>query len=68
MMRRIRGAKALSMYLKSVNCPMSESTIYSLLREQKIPHHRPSPGILLFDLDEIDAWLVGGTKKEAVAK
>lgn len=56
-MRRIRGAKALSNYLKSINCDMSESTIYRLLRTKEIPHGRPSPGILIFDLDAIDTWL-----------
>lgn len=56
-MRRIRGAKALSNYLKSINCDMSESTIYRLLRTKDIPHRRPSQGILIFDLDAIDQWL-----------
>lgn len=56
-MRRVRGAKALSNYLKSINCDMSESTIYRLLKTKEIPNRRPSPGILIFDLDEIDKWL-----------
>lgn len=56
-MRRVRGAKALSAYLKSINCDMSESTIYRLLKTKEIPNRRPSPGILIFDLDEIDKWL-----------
>ena len=56
-MRNVRGAKALSEYLKSIGIPMSESTIFALLRENKIPHQRPSPRILVFNLDRIDEWL-----------
>ena len=56
-MRRARGAKALVIYLASIDCPMSESTIYKLLREKRIPAIRPSDRILLFDLDAIDRWL-----------
>ncbi|MGG0891658.1 helix-turn-helix transcriptional regulator [Cytobacillus horneckiae] len=47
----------MSEYLKSINCDMSQSTIYRLLRTKEIPHKRPSPGILIFDLDAIDNWL-----------
>ncbi len=57
-MRLVRGAKALSEYLKSQNCPMSESTIYRLIRTKQIPFRRPSPSILIFDLDAIDKWLM----------
>jgi predicted DNA-binding transcriptional regulator AlpA len=56
-MRNVRGAKALSEYLESVGAPMSESTIFSLLRQGKIPHQRPSPRILIFNLNAIDDWL-----------
>lgn len=56
-MRRVRGTKALVKYLDSKGCPMSESTIYKLLREKRIPSIRPSERILLFDLDAIDRWL-----------
>lgn len=60
-MRNVRGAKALSEYLESIGAPMSESTIFSLLRQNKIPHRRPSPRILIFNLDVIDEWLeIGG--------
>lgn len=38
---------------------MSESTIYRLIKTKSIPHRRPSPGLLLFNLDAIDKWLVG---------
>lgn len=55
--RRVRGAENLSKYLHSEGCPMSRSTIFSLLRQNKIPHIRPSERILLFDLDAIDKWL-----------
>lgn len=56
-MRKVRGAKALSKYLESENIPMSEATIYRLLKQNAIPFRRPSPKILIFDLDAIDAWL-----------
>jgi hypothetical protein len=56
--RKVRGAKALSEYLKSINCEMSETTIYRLLKKKSIPCRRPSPGILIFDLDVIDRWLL----------
>ncbi|WP_113868439.1 helix-turn-helix transcriptional regulator [Paraliobacillus ryukyuensis] len=56
-MRNVRGAKALSRYLDTQGVPISESTIFSLLRQGKIPHQRPSPRILVFNLDAIDEWL-----------
>lgn len=56
-LRRVRGAKALAQYLESIDCPISESTIFKLLRQKKIPCIRPSDRILLFDLDAIDKWL-----------
>ena len=56
-MRKVRGVKALSEYLKSINCDMSETTIYRLLKKKSIPCRRPSPGILIFDLDVIDLWI-----------
>lgn len=59
-MRNVRGAQALSEYLNSVGAPMSVSTIFNLLRQDKIPHQRPSPRILIFNLDRIDEWLTGG--------
>ena len=58
-MRRIRGAKQLVKYLDSIGCPISEGTIFKLLRENKIPSIRPSNRILIFDLDAIDKWLTG---------
>lgn len=57
-LRRVRGAKNLSIYLKTVGCPMSESTVYRLMREKRIPHMKPLAGILLFNLDSIDKWLL----------
>lgn len=56
-MRRVRGAKALVKYLESIDCPMSETTIYRLLRTKSIPFRRISPQVLIFDLDDIDNWL-----------
>ena len=56
-MRNVRGAKALSEYLESIGIPISESTIFKLLRENKIPHRRPSDRILIFNLDVIDEWI-----------
>ncbi len=56
-MRMVRGAEDLSEYLESIGCPMSKSTIYTLLRENRIPHRRPSNRVLIFDLDAIDRWL-----------
>ncbi|MCO7175529.1 hypothetical protein ACFP7A_00955 [Sporolactobacillus kofuensis] len=56
-MRKVRGAKALSDYLDSIGCPMSRSTIQTLQRTNSIPFSKPSPRVLIFDLDEIDTWL-----------
>ncbi|WP_313894916.1 helix-turn-helix domain-containing protein [Psychrobacillus sp.] len=58
-MRKIRGVKNLVDYLKSIDCPISESTLYRLVRKKEIPFNRPSPGVLLFDLNKIDEWLSG---------
>lgn len=60
--RKVRGVKELDQYLKSVNCPMSEATLYRLVKRKEIPFNRPTPRVLLFDLDDIDLWLGGGTK------
>lgn len=56
-MRRVRGVKALVEYLISIQCPMSESTIYRLVKIRKIPFRRPSPQVFIFDLNAIDHWL-----------
>ena len=58
-MRNVRGAEALSEYLHSIGAPMSAATIFKLLRENRIPHQRPSNRILIFNLDVIDQWLKG---------
>lgn len=63
-MRIVRGAKALSDYCESIGCPISESTIYRLIRFRSIPFKRPSPGVLIFNLDAIDEWLIGSNQKE----
>lgn len=57
-MRLVRGTYALSNYLKSINCPMSQATIYRLIKKGEIPFKRPTPGILVFNLDAIDNWLL----------
>lgn len=56
-MRNVRGVKKLVNYLEEIGAPMSEATIYNLMRENKIPHQRPSPRVLIFNLDRIDEWL-----------
>lgn len=56
-MRMVRGVKALVEYLDSINCRMSHTTIFDLLRQNAIPHSRPSPRVLLFDLNAIDEWI-----------
>lgn len=56
-MRKVRGVKKLTSYLESIDCPMSESTIYRLIKIKKIPFRRPSPQVIIFDLDAIDHWL-----------
>ncbi|WP_144511531.1 hypothetical protein [Bacillus sp. FJAT-22090] len=63
-MRKVRGAKALSDYLKSINCDMSETTIFRLLKTRSIPCRRPTPKILIFDLDTIDRWLDEGEEEK----
>lgn len=60
--RKVRGVKNLVEYLESINCPISESTIYRLIRAQDIPFVRPTQRVLLFDLNDIDSWLGGDTK------
>ncbi|WP_077705026.1 helix-turn-helix transcriptional regulator [Virgibacillus dokdonensis] len=57
-MRLVRGVKSLVKYLDSINCSMSESTIYRLIKQNNIPFKRPAPGILVFDLNAIDKWLM----------
>jgi len=57
-MRNVRGVKRLVSYLSDIGIPISEATIYNLLREDKIPHQRPSPRVLVFNLDVIDDWIL----------
>lgn len=56
-MRNVRGVKSLVDYLSEIGAPMSEATIYNLMREGKIPHQRPSPRVLIFNLNRIDEWI-----------
>ncbi|WP_336635384.1 hypothetical protein [Lysinibacillus fusiformis] len=58
-MRKVRGVEALVNYLQSINCPIGKTTIYNLMRTKSIPFNKPTPGVLLFDLDKIDRWLDG---------
>lgn len=61
-MRKVRGVQALVEYLQINNCPIGRTTIYNLMRTKNIPFNKPAPGVLLFDLDEIDKWLGGENK------
>lgn len=56
-MRKVRGAKELSKYLESINCPISISTIQRLMKVNAIPFSRPAPRVIIFDLDKIDDWI-----------
>lgn len=60
-MRKVRGVQKVSEYLKSIDCPMSPSTIQRLMREGNIPFSRPAPRVVIFDLDAIDKWVGGET-------
>jgi excisionase family DNA binding protein len=55
--RKVLGVKELVEYLASINYPYSKSTIYRLVRTKQIPFHRPTPQLIIFNLDEIDEWL-----------
>lgn len=65
-MRKVRGVKALAKYLESIDCPLSESTIYRLVKVHSIPFKRITPQVLIFDLNAIDKWL-SIDEQEAVA-
>lgn len=58
-MQKMRGAKKLAAYLKQSGVPISESTIYRLMRTKQIPFSRPAPGLVIFDTGDINAWLDG---------
>lgn len=62
-MRKVRGVKKVCEYLESIQCPMSESTIFRLMRTKDIPFSRPAPKVVIFDLDDIDTW-IGEEAKE----
>lgn len=61
-MRKVRGIQNLIDYLASNNIPISKYTIEQALRRKSIPASRPTPRVLIFDLDEIDAWISGEKK------
>ncbi|OXS77964.1 helix-turn-helix transcriptional regulator [Domibacillus enclensis] len=56
-MNMIRGIDALVAHLKEQGVPISRTTIFTLLKQKQIPHRRPAPRIVLFDLDKIEEWL-----------
>lgn len=56
-MRIVRGVDALVKYLEEINCRMCYTTIHTLMRERKIPHARPRPRVIVFNLDAIDRWI-----------
>lgn len=56
-MRVTRGAKSLSAYCTELGVPLSEATIYRLIKVNAIPFKRLSRSILVFDLNAIDRWL-----------
>lgn len=58
-MRKVRGIQSLIDYLASINIPISKYAIEDALRKKAIPCARPTPRILIFDLDEIDSWISG---------
>lgn len=62
-MRKVRGVQSISEYLDSINCPISASTIQRLMRIKAIPFSRPSPRVVIFDLDDIDKWISQETKE-----
>ena len=64
-MRKVRGVKKVCSYLDSIQCPMSESTIFRLMRTKNIPFSRPAPRVVIFDLDDIDSWIGGEIKEQA---
>lgn len=62
MMRKVRTVDKLLEYLISIDCPLGRSTVSKLIREKKIPHIRIAERVLIFDLDDIDAWLKGSSQ------
>jgi len=58
-MRKVRGIQNLIDYLSTINIPISKYAIEDALRKKAIPCARPTPRILIFDLDEIDSWVSG---------
>lgn len=62
-MRKVRGVKKVCSYLAEIQCPMSESTIFRLMKTKDIPFSKPSPRVVIFDLDDIDIWIGEGTKE-----
>lgn len=39
---------------------MSVSRLYTLTMRKQIPHYKPNGGMMLFDKDELDNWVIKG--------
>lgn len=55
--------KGLVEYLKSTGNGLSQSFIYRLVQENKIPHKRVGAKII-FDIEEIERWLSTGEEED----
>ena len=56
-MRFVKGVPNLKIYLDSIGADISLATIHRLTKKQEIPFKRINKHVLIFDLDQIDAWL-----------
>ncbi|PPA71175.1 hypothetical protein [Jeotgalibacillus proteolyticus] len=63
-MKRIYGIKNLMVYLDSINHPLSEEMIITLISKKTLPHRRPVKDMYLFDTDHIDWWVQKEKTKE----
>jgi excisionase family DNA binding protein len=58
-MSKLIGVQAVTEYLKNTPVAVSKSTVYRLVRMNRIPYSRPTPQIILFDTDKLNAWING---------
>lgn len=56
-MRKVQGIKSLMVYLDSVDYPLSEDKLSSLIQNRAIPHTIPIRNMIIFDLAHIDWWV-----------
>ncbi|MBU0905847.1 MAG: hypothetical protein KKF57_11700 [Firmicutes bacterium] len=56
-MRKVQGIKSLMVYLDSVDYPLSEEKLSSLVQNGAIPHTIPIRNMIIFDLAHIDWWV-----------